>query len=93
MTVNKLLLDLGAVCADYQDRHVRNLDSTRIEADETWSFCYAKQKNIPEELQGQFGYGDVWTWVAIDADSKLIASWLVGERNTPDCYAFLALPT
>lgn len=55
-----------------------------------WSFCYAKQKNVPEEYQGTFGSGDVWTWVAIDADTKLIPSWLVGELTTRDLYTFLS---
>jgi IS1 family transposase len=90
MTVNKLILDLGAACAEHQDRYVRDLATQRVEADETWSFCYSKAKNVPEEHKDTFGYGDVWTWVAIDADSKLVASWLVGERTTQDCYAFLA---
>ena len=61
---------------------LRNLDIKRVEADEIWAFCYAKQKNVPEDFQGTPGYGDVWTWVAIDADTKLIPSWLVGERTT-----------
>lgn len=88
-TVNRLLLDLGGVCADYLDRWVRNLDTTRIEADETWSFVYGKDRNLPDELRHEAGYGSVWTWVAIDADTKLIVSWLVGERSSTDCYVFL----
>jgi len=62
--------------------------STRIDCDEIWSFCYAKQKNDPHEHRDTFGYGDVWTWTAICADSKLVPSWLVGERNTADAYVF-----
>jgi IS1 family transposase len=88
-TIVKLLADLGRACADYQDQVLRDLDSTRIECDEIWSFCYAKQKNVPEEFKGTPGYGDVWTWTAIDADTKLIPSWLVGERTNKDCYFFL----
>lgn len=88
-TITKLLADLGNACADYQDQVLRNLDSTRIECDEIWSFCYSKQKNVPEEFKGTPGYGDVWTWTAIDADTKLIPSWLVGERTNKDCYFFL----
>lgn len=61
----------------------------RVEADEIWSFCYAKNKNVPDEFREEYGYGDVWTWTAIDADTKLIPSWLVGERTTEDCYTFL----
>src|SRR5271155_5233115 len=62
----------------------------RVQVDEIWSFVYAKQKNVPEELKGQLGYGDVWTWTAIDADTKLVPSWLVGERAMVDCYTFLS---
>ena len=88
-TVTKFLVDLGAACADYQDKTLRNLDCKTIEADEIWSFCYSKQKNVPQDFQGTPGYGDVWTWVAIDADTKLVPSWLVGERTLPDAYAFI----
>jgi IS1 family transposase len=88
-TIVKLLAELGAACTEYQDGALSNLTCDRIECDEIWSFCYAKAKNVPEEHQGTFGYGDVWTWVAIDADTKLIPSWLVGERTTEDCYTFL----
>ncbi len=81
-TVSKLLLDLGDACCDFQNRTIRNLWKTRrIECDEIWSFCYAKEKNVPEAKKGFFGYGDVWTWTALDADSKLIVSWLVGPRD------------
>lgn len=80
-TVVKLLEDVGSVCAEYQDKVLRDLNCKRIQCDEIWSFCYAKQKNVPKDKQGQFGYGDVWTWVAIDADTKLAVSWLVGLRD------------
>jgi IS1 family transposase len=89
-TIDKLLVELGEACADYQDATLTNLDIRTVEADEIWSFCYAKQKNVPEDFKDTPGYGDVWTWVAIDADTKLIPSWLVGERTTQDCYVFLA---
>ncbi len=88
-TVAKLLTDLGEACAEFQDCELANLDLRHIQADEIWSFCYAKQKNVPEEHQGTFGYGDIWTWTAIDADTKLVPSWLVGERTVEDCYIFL----
>jgi len=88
-TVTKLLVDLGQACAEYQDAALSNLAIDRVECDEIWSFCYSKQKNIPDEHKGTFGYGDVWTWTAIDADTKLVPSWLVGERTTHDCYIFL----
>jgi IS1 family transposase len=88
-TIVKLLADLGEACSEYQDATLRNLDTQVIECDEIWSFCYSKQKNVPEEFQGTFGYGDVWTWTAIDADTKLVPSWLVGERTGRDAYTFL----
>ena len=88
-TITKLLVDLGQACADYQDTTLRNLDCKVVECDEIWAFCYSKQKNVPEEHQGTFGYGDVWTWVALDADTKLVVSWLVGERTMADAYAFI----
>jgi hypothetical protein len=89
-TVTKLLLDLGAACAEYQDRVLRDLPCTTIECDEIWAFCYAKQKNVPAEHRGTFGYGDVWTWTAICADTKLVPSWLVGERTVDDAWTFMA---
>jgi IS1 family transposase len=88
-TVSKLLLDIGEACATYQDEHLRDLPCKTIEADEIWSFVYAKAKNVPEELKGMFGVGDVWTWTALDADTKLIASWYVGERKYEDARTFM----
>jgi hypothetical protein len=89
-TVSKLLLDVGAACSEYQDQTLRDLPCKTLEADEIWSFCYAKAKNVPAEHKDTFGYGDVWTWVAICADTRLAVSWLVGERTTMDCWTFLA---
>jgi hypothetical protein len=80
-TVVKLLREVGAVCLDYQDRAMHNLPCKKLQCDELWSFCYSKQKNVPEDKKGQFGYGDVWTWTALDADTKLVPSWLVGSRD------------
>jgi IS1 family transposase len=80
-TVLKLLPDIGIACEEYQRRILRNLPCKRIECDEIWQFCYAKEKNVPEELRGKFGYGDVWTWVAICADTKLVPCWRVSDRN------------
>ncbi len=80
-TIVKLLADVGKACADYQDKTLRNLPCKKIQCDEIWSFCYAKEKNVPEDKKGRFGYGDVWTWTAIDADTKLIPSWLVADRS------------
>ena len=88
-TVSKLLLDVGEACTAYQDEHLRNLPCKTIQADEIWAFCYAKAKNVPEEHKGEFGYGDVWTWTAICADTKLVPSWLVGARNLDDCWTFI----
>ena len=88
-TIVKLLVDLGKACAEYQDTALTNLPCTRIECDEIWSFCYAKQKNVPDEHQGTFGYGDVWTWTAICADTKIVPSWLVGERTVNDAVVFV----
>ena len=88
-TVTKLLVDLGEACSDYQDATLRNLPCTTIQCDEIWSFCYSKQKNVPQEHVGSFGYGDVWTWTAICADTKLVPAWLVGERTTEDAWPFM----
>lgn len=80
-TVVKLLAEIGSVCGEYQHKAIRNLACKRVQCDEIWSFCYAKQRNLPEDKQGVYGYGDVWTWTAIDPDSKLIISYLVGLRD------------
>jgi hypothetical protein len=76
-----LLVDAGVACAEYQDKALRNLKCERVQCDEVWAFCYAKDKNVPEEKKDQFGYGSVWTWTSICADTKLIASWVVGDRS------------
>ena len=89
-TVVKLLREVGAACLDYQDKAMRNLTSQKLQCDEIWSFVYAKAKNVPEAHNGQFGYGDVWTFTAIDADTKLVPSWLVGLRNADCAYEFIA---
>jgi len=89
-TITKLLVDLGDACSKYQDRTLRNLPCERFECDEIWSFCYAKAKNVPVKYEDEWGYGDVWTWTAIDAETKLVPSWLVGKRDNRDCYTFLA---
>jgi IS1 family transposase len=83
-TVVKLLVELGAACAEYLDKHLVNLSSKRVQCDELWSFVGAKDRNIPTNRRDEFGIGSAWTWVAIDADSKLICSWLVGKRD-PSC--------
>jgi IS1 family transposase len=83
-TILKLLADLGTACADYHDRTVRDVTCQRIQMDEVWSFVGAKAKNVPEEKRGE--WGDLWTWTAIDADTKLIVSYLVGQRVTPNAW-------
>jgi IS1 family transposase len=88
-TVLKLLHDVGLACMSYHDTHLNNLPCKHIQCDEIWSFCYAKQAHIPKAKQGKFGYGDVWTWVALDADTKLVASWYVGLRTAECATAFV----
>ncbi len=88
-TVTKLLVDAGRACWEYQDKTLRNLPCKRLQCDEIWSFCYAKEKNVPAEKQGQFGYGDVWTWTAIDADTKLVPAWHIGWRSADDAMLFM----
>lgn len=83
-TVAKFLVDAGQACADYQDRTLRNLSCKRIQVDEIWAFCYAKAKNVPTAKAAPEGAGDLWTWTAIDADTKLAVCWLVGDREYPN---------
>jgi IS1 family transposase len=88
-TITKLLAGIGAACTDYQDAIMRDLPCKVVEADEIWSYCYAKQKNVPEQFKGTPGYGDVWTFTAVCADTKLVPSWLVGERTVEDADVFM----
>ncbi len=87
-TVDKLLRDAGEACLDYQDRVLRDLPCKRVQCDEIWSFVYSKQKNVPEGMEGEAG--DVWTWTAIDADTKLVPCWHVGSRSLRDAEDFIA---
>jgi IS1 family transposase len=89
-TITTLLVNLGKATAEYQDRTLRNLTSERIQCDEIWAFCYAKAKNVPQSKRDTFGYGDVWTWTAIDADTKLVPTWLVGSRDEWAAHDFIA---
>lgn len=90
MTVEKLLRDLGAACAAYQDRALRNLSCRRVQCDEIWAFCYAKRKNVTPQIAEQHpDTGDIWTWTAIEADSKLVLSWLIGSRDAGAAYEFM----
>ena len=89
-TIVKLLVELGAACSDYLDKHLVNLPCQRVQVDEIWSFCYAKAKNVTPEIAAKNPYaGDVWTWVAIDADTKLIPSWVVGPRDNTTARLFV----
>lgn len=88
-TVIKLLIDAGKACAAYHDEHVRSLKSKRIQVDEIWSFTYAKEKNVPTAKAAPDEAGDTWTWTAIDADTKLIVSYLVGGRDSEYAMAFM----
>lgn len=88
-TVTKLLVDAGNACQTYHDEHVRGLDCRRIQADEIWSFCYAKQRNVASAKRKDLAYGDVWTWTTICADSKLICNWIVGGRDADFAMALM----
>jgi IS1 family transposase len=89
VTILRLLEAIGPACADYQDKALRNLSCKRIQCDEIWQFCYAKDKNVPADKRGTFGYGDVWTWVAIDADTKLVPTFAVGTRGAATAKHFM----
>lgn len=80
-TVAKLSLELGEACIRYMDETLRNLRCKRLQIDEVWAFCYAKAKNVPADKQGQFGYGDLWAFTAVDAETKLIPTFLIGSRD------------
>ena len=88
-TVSKLLVDAGRVCARFHDENVRGVKARRVQMDEIWSFCYAKQKNVATAKSAPEGVGDTWTWTALDADSKLIVSWLVGPRDAGSAFTFV----
>ena len=88
-SVLNLIPRIGIACADYQDKMLRGLRCRRIQCDECWSFVYAKERNVPASLKGHFGYGDVWTWIAIDADTKLVLSFMVGNRDARTASMFI----
>jgi IS1 family transposase len=87
-TVTKLLVDLGQACVAFHDKNVRNVPARRVQCDEIWCFCYAKEKNVTPEQKAQ-GAGDVWTWIAIDADTKLVLSYLCASRNADSAFDFM----
>jgi hypothetical protein len=80
-TILRLLRRVGSACERFHDARVRHLGTLKVQCDEVWSFCYSKQKNVPEQFRGRTGYGSIWTWTALDADSKLMVSWVVSDRN------------
>lgn len=88
-TVTKLLIDVGTACADYQDKTLRNLPCKRVQCDEIWAFCYAKKHNVPAPFAGVFGYGDVYTWTALCADTKIVPCWQVANRGAEAAKAFI----
>lgn len=88
-TVIKLLKQTGMACLEYQDKVMRNLPCKNLQCDEIWSYVYSKDKNVPDEHKGEFGYGDVWTFTAIDADTKLVPCWMVGNRDYESAHAFI----
>lgn len=88
-TVTKLLVDAGEACAAYHDQAVRNVGAQRVQCDEIWSFCYAKQKNAPNAKAAPDGAGDVWTWTALDSDNKMILAYEVGDRSAQTALEFM----
>ena len=88
-TVAKLLIDAGKVCADLHDELVQGVTASRVQCDEVWSFTYAKQKNVAKAKAAPDEAGDTWTLTALDSDSKLIVSWLVGGRDGANAIAFM----
>lgn len=88
-TIQKLTRDLGEAVLAYQDHALRNLTCKRIQVDEVWNFCYCKDKNLPDEMRGEPGVGSIWTWVALDAETKLILSWRLGARDAANGFAFI----
>lgn len=88
-TILGLLADLGAACERFHDENVRNLRADRIQCDEIWAFCYAKEKNVPDSMRDKPGVGSCWTWKALDADSKLLVSWHIGGRGQADATEFM----
>jgi len=88
-TVLRLLADVGDACYRYTDETMRHLSCVRIQCDEIWSFCHAKERNLKPKLRGLDDYGDLWTWTAIDADTKLIVAWHLGKRTYRDANMFM----
>lgn len=88
-TIQSLTKQIGEVCLQFQDKVIRGVACKRIECDEIWNFCYAKDKNVPDEMRGQPGVESMWTWTALCAETKLIVSWRVGNRDAANAWAFM----
>jgi IS1 family transposase len=89
-TIDKLLVELGAVCSKYQDTTLRNLRAKRVQVDEVWAFVYAKQKQVTPDMAEERYAGDAWTWAALDADTKLVPCWTIGRRDVDSATAFVS---
>ena len=88
-TIQKLTRELGQALLEYHDNVVRKVKAQRVQCDEVWCFCYAKDKNLPDEMRGQPSVGSMWTWTAIDADSKLMIGWRLGAQDAKTAHAFI----
>ncbi len=89
-SIQRLTRQLGEAVLQFQDNVLRNLPCNRLELDEIWCFCYAKDKNLPDELRGQPGVGSIWTWTALCAETKLMISWRLGARDAANAHAFIS---
>ncbi|HMO86466.1 MAG TPA: IS1 family transposase [Lacipirellulaceae bacterium] len=87
--IQRLTREVGEACLKFQDRVLRNLQCKRIECDEVWCYCYAKDKNLPDSMRGEPGVGSMWTWTALCAESKLIVSWQLGARDAANAHMFM----
>jgi len=88
-TIQRLTRDLGKAVLEYHDSAVQNVRAKRVQCDEVWCFCYAKDKNLPNEMRGQPGVGSIGTWTALDADTKLMIAWRLGARDAANAHAFI----
>ncbi|MEN6451715.1 MAG: IS1 family transposase [Thermoguttaceae bacterium] len=88
-TIQKLTRELGDALLQYHDSVVRSVRSQRVQCDEVWCFCYAKDKNLPDAMRGQPGVGSMWTWTALDADTKLMIAWKLGARDASNAHYFI----
>lgn len=88
-TIQILIRDVREACVNYHDKAVRNVVSRRIQADKIWCFCYAKDKNLPDSMRGEPGVGSMWTWTALDADTKFMVSWQLGTRDAANAHMFM----